>query len=1052
MNIPNINFYDIESLRNLFTLANYRTKDDVLEIFYQLDNPEIIQSVSPQQFYNLVRQEIWKENQNFTGRIDIYNLAYPDNIDYMARIFGLSDAPYVNNPLSESAYGPRYRITCDTDPDYDPELHPYFMGYNSYNYDTAMLALYFHEAVTSSKQSIPGKPGQFHIVSTMTPVSASRMRDHSNFMFTPRFKSCMPDYLRTPANKAGVLPYRADYNAQPARIRKNMIMTGRHLDIARLNEKQQKVGLKRLLGMKGLQIMESNKLKAGQDTINTLDELLNLMAYNTSDVVNLPYLFMDKTYSGQFYLKKALLEKYPELIYEKKPTEYAPNIGPAHVRRDRLCIDNSSSQMATKALCPYGHLTDMPVVSFLYPSERKAKEAGIPRINVLEETRKFFHSRFPQPEIRAEFDRIYEYYKSIEGKNFNESANYAEDYPIEAEDETLALARSLVPPDRVIDLNPRSLSDVPPINSCMTYYKKDGTQSSCFVNFSTGGIHGAEYNQALYAYDLYKYQAEANLHDQAKTAYPNPDDLRAAKKVTLNGKEYKASYFLKTAKKGEPLAYKELAKPELFKKDTKGSYKLNKRYNYTSAGQTNHEDFTSYYPILLCNMDAFANPGLGYDRYFEIFGQKSDLGKKMKDKSLPESDREMYAVQREGTKLILNSASGSADAKFESNIRMNNTIIAMRIIGQLFSFTIGQAQAYEGARIISTNTDGLFTIMEETINNQILARESANINVEIEPELTYLISKDTNNRIEMEHDKGYAGEIQRASGGTLACYKGPNLTKSLSHPAIIDYALTEYLIVAAWNHKGLTLDKPFDMELGRKILEQAPVRMPPHQLVAMYQNIVASSPSSDRYVYLTTPDDPKTPVPMQHYNRIFIVKEGTPGAVYLHVASLRKITDAALNKRRRDGDRAQQHDETAKQVLIVNGVDWKNIPSNKEAAVLKVTNLDDTWPVLVNNHDMTRLSDEQCLELLNNLDYEKYLQLFADGFMDNWWNNTPANEDAIIAAKEAEAAAKQREKDEQKALKAAEKAAAKKTAKPQKKKTDTEITESAAITAEHTPA
>ena len=65
----------------------------------------------------------------------------------------------------------------------------------------------------------------------------------------------------------------------------------------------------------------------------------------------------------------------------------------------------------------------------------------------------------------------------------------------------------------------------------------------------------------------------------------------------------------------------------------------------------------------------------------------------------------------------------------------------MRIIGQIFAWRIGQAQVYEGARIPSTNTDGLFTIMDETLNNKILDEQSKHINVDIEPELSTSFQK-----------------------------------------------------------------------------------------------------------------------------------------------------------------------------------------------------------------------------------------------------------------------------------------------------------------------
>ena len=81
-------------------------------------------------------------------------------------------------------------------------------------------------------------------------------------------------------------------------------------------------------------------------------------------------------------------------------------------------------------------------------------------------------------------------------------------------------------------------------------------------------------------------------------------------------------------------------------------------------------------------MMAFWNKGLGYDRYAEVFDQKETLGKKMKDPNATELERQRYAVQREGTKLLLNSASGAANATFESPIRLDNQIIKMRVLGQ----------------------------------------------------------------------------------------------------------------------------------------------------------------------------------------------------------------------------------------------------------------------------------------------------------------------------------------------------------------------------------
>ena len=348
----------------------------------------------------------------------------------------------------------------------------------------------------------------------------------------------------------------------------------------------------------------------------------------------------------------------------------------------------------------------------------------------------------------------------------------------------------------------------------------------------------------------------------------------------------------------------------------------------------------------------------------------------------------MYAILREGTKLILNSASGAADANFESNIRMNNTIISMRIIGQLFSWRIGQAQTIEGAKITSTNTDGLYSILDATINDPILARESADIGVEIEPEPTYLISKDSNNRIEMDPN---TGEVQSASGGTLGCRKGPNPAKSLAHPAIIDWALTEYLICAALKVKGYnaTLYNEFDDTLGMKILKSASQKFEPFKFLNMFQNVIASSTGSMNYIFATTDENPSKPIIMQHYNRVFILKDNTPNTVHLYAANARQITPAQTKKRKDSNERAQQHDATAVSVLTAHGVDIHGLPKTKEAIVKKVTNIDDRWYMYIQNKDLHALTDEEINFIIDNIDYDKYLQLLRDGFEKNWRNQMP---------------------------------------------------------------
>lgn len=1159
----NMHFWDIESLSNVFSLSDFRYNDKTneaeVDIYVLSDNRSLTQDIPGQiPFLHALSRRVWEKNANFRGRVNYYDLHDLDANIRLAKTFGLSNASIINNPKDLGTYPKEFRLVCDTDPAYKkkPDEYPYFAGYNSYNYDTTMLAIYFDErfavAMPQSRIARPINALNDSSIKFVTldklrlsgSLTAAMMRSYNNDLFTDAYKDQMPSYLADDVKK---------YNSDRWKIRKNMLLSGRHIDVARLNEKQRKVGLKRLLGMLGYQILESDKLATGQDRIDSVDQLLDLLAYNVSDVVNLAMLFKHRAYQAQFSLKKGLLETYPELVYSQKANgEYKPDIRPEAVRRDRLTIDSSSAQFATKSLCPYGHLHDMDTVSFLYPAKEKAEEMGIKQVDVLEELKEFFYGLYPadendtpaRQEARRKFDNIYNFYASIRGKNFNGSQNYEDDhaeYRTQKQNEwcdDTPIKQYSDPIFHVYDL----AKDIKKTDTCIPYYDKDANPTSCFALFSTGGVHGAEYNKELYDADMEAYEKQAALMNAIMAKYPDPCDFRAAcinvpenihsvqeaedaipdhikaliaeadrLKTSLrdiaaekaaqdvaafkdkvrrgeevlfpNGQEIKKTALdaLRTmlsdeetgsdslsekektlaqklltqfAKASATLRKKELEerksavnetirpyvkvpgkkvlvyvmddgtylpantilakqtltgavyrdvnamKPELFQFKDDGSTKLNPKYTYTSADPSNHEDFTSYYPNLLRMMRAFWNDGLGYDRYEEIFNLKQTYGVEMKDKSKPAEERDRLKTLREGTKLVLNSASGAGDATFESNIRMNNTIIAMRCIGQMFSWRIGQAQTYAGAKITSTNTDGLYSVMEEEENNRILAKESKDIGVEIEPEPMYLISKDTNNRIEMT-ERG--GKIMNASGGTLACNKGPDPTKALAHPAIIDWALCEYLSKVASGEKGLSLDKPFNVELGWQILKSAEEAFPNEaKRLNMFQNILASSPGSVNYIY-GVDETTDEPIVLPHFNRVFIMKNRVEGqTMKMRAANAKAITPAMIHKRERDGQVGQQTDPTAVYILQANGV--TEMPHDKDIVSKKITGIEETWHMLRENGDLYYLPKDRIQFILNNLDYEKYLALVCDSYEKNWRNHLPGGADATVIGTGADAA------------------------------------------------
>ena len=135
-------FYDIESLRNVFTVANYIPAQNRLEVYYLIDNEKDVLTGKFEQITN----RIHLRNKNFNGSVTYHDLKRIDEAKQLARTFGASDVKKgFNDPTRyDSSWRNEFRLVCDTDTNYDPEIHPYLLGYNSYNYDTTMLAMYFY--------------------------------------------------------------------------------------------------------------------------------------------------------------------------------------------------------------------------------------------------------------------------------------------------------------------------------------------------------------------------------------------------------------------------------------------------------------------------------------------------------------------------------------------------------------------------------------------------------------------------------------------------------------------------------------------------------------------------------------------------------------------------------------------------------------------------------------------------------------------------------------------------------------------------------------------
>lgn len=887
-------FWDIESVPNIFEFGIYQEN--------VIDEPGAKPYGRMMFFYlfdgmsmdpeleNMIKDEIYAKNKELKRRSS--KIMFFNLADESVNRMLVSLFCVDDKPPFGKPDENRFRVIAVPSSDQDMSMgFPYMIGYNSANYDNVVMAEYFSETWGFSPS---GKP-------RFMPVTAASMRKFSNLLFEA-YKERMPDALRD-AEKC---------------IYDNTMRSGLFLDAAKVNDKVYKMALKRIMGMLGMSIFEDDSVK-GKDPVTDRKKIAYMFAYNTSDCIKLSRLFKHRAYKAQFELKKGLLEAYPDIIYNKNE----------EIRINRMKIDDTSAKFAQRVLCPDGFLPDIRAVSFEYP-----KGSGR---NILRETREWAAEKFKDsPEVLDDYlSPIFDYYARIEGHNFDASEHYDQTYPLDG-------------------LPAENIRDIAWPCTSVPYFNADGSYSRTYVNFGIGGIHGAEYNQDLYLKDLEAEKAHNARIDWFRSKLSNADVMAARGSVIIDGAKYKLSEFV-TKKKDGTLKYKYAKPVQLFAQDKKtGNWNLNKKYVWCSDDEVDHEDFTSYYPCMLMNLQAYVNAALGEDRYVQQFENKGKYGKIMKDKARPESERDFYSTLREGTKLILNSASGASDTAYDNPIRMNNVIISMRIIGQLFTWRIGQAQTLEGFKITSTNTDGLYAVCDASTRDrcrEILARESATIGVGIEPEEMRLVSKDANNRIEIS----LKGELLSASGGDTACHKGPTPTKALSHPALIDALLVRYLMRYGVMEK-------FDPIKAAGILEEMKASEDPRQMLLLYQHIINSSEGSVRYIFGVIDGKIRT---FQHNNRIFAVKTE---AAHLYVANGNNIYKG--------------YDETADKVLEAYGV----VPSAyKNTRVMKIPRIPPEQNMFIYNEDLFELPDETARGLIDNLDDGFYIQLLENAYA-NWCN------------------------------------------------------------------
>jgi hypothetical protein len=628
----------------------------------------------------------------------------------------------------------------------------WYFAYNCINYDIPMI-----DYVVKS------------MVSGRTRVSTEALRKYSNTVITAT---------------------RSVINTTP------YVRYGNHVDVAFLNETKIEggrptVGLKTLVGILGGSIIESESNKTGHSKSIYSDIL-----YNINDIAELKHTVFPGFLANKFKIKKNLLEKYP------------------HLKDCGVTVNSTSAKFVEFIIAPDKQIEDTPTVTYLYPAKHKAKELDVKQKDMLEDTWNWYMEnvfgqiRKTNPKAAAnhlaKFASIYQYYDSFRGKNWNESTNHVFAHGIPAQTK---LERKRA--DRTYGV-------------ILPFIDKYGRESSSYVRFSIGGIHGAEINQRQLDQDRAKIREL-----KEKYGYISKLPKKACSKALLNLiiAQSRTSYKNHPVRCSHEIPHffqntepvDEILDPEDFSpymcqkaKHFEGIYdyqeELLDRYKYTSSGYSVHQDFVSYYPLLMIMLGTF-HDGQGKDPYEEVKDSRVAIKAMLKVYEFGTKQWDDTNNEQEGYKLILNSASGILDGSHDTNLRANNKAIAMRSIGQMCTFRIGMALALEGATIPSSNTDGIYALnISLDRNKEIVEKELKSLYIDIDPEEMYLVSKDANNRMEIVD-----GKVTSARGGTLTSWKGARVDNSLSHPALVDRILTDYL-------QDADLMGPVDLDSIRKHL------------------------------------------------------------------------------------------------------------------------------------------------------------------------------------------------------------------------------------------
>lgn len=919
-------FYDIESLKNVFSLAEYRPEDKKIYIFAHLDDDCPIRAELATKFPEVISAV----NEGVKNFIPSFMN------DTGAEIEFIGAKQYIADLLLNYKDTPVDRNT------------PRKFGFNALNYDLPMLnyvmeSIEMEDGIKRHERMDAIKAGRFSLPDN------SAIRGFS-------------DTLIESSNLFEALGQNDSMRSRYYQLKN----THRFIDIQRLNETGRFISLKRLSGYTGNAILESDRLSGENAKIDNIQDLIDLLVYNVIDSVNTALLFMESEYSVPFKQRTQMMNRFTFEFNGK------------------LMQDSTSAQFIEAVISPKKDrkademkIQDDDRIYLFYPTNCTNEYPELRRIQDDIDTDSFsddFNELSDKKKIAAVHERLIEEMNVDPDKprfQYNPKFNRIEEDILEhAKDEYDLPDMAYQLYDAMRYSYNRDDAKAKLLKSGFLKNKSDPLNahvpvrdSNAYVTFSIGGVHGEYYERDDYLKALAEKQKENELVDEFNA------NLKALQDYYGDSTEGGTKYLLTKRDKTTLAQFEHLEHKDFvtgsYKNGVSSWKKPKKKSNYEKDGvkmhaktvyATNviHADIASQYPTYISSLGIFTVKVDGekgyYDVYSELLKERLALKSSLpKDFTTWTEEDVMNDIVQQLNKLLLNSASGVIDAGYDTNIRVNNKAMTMRICGQLILAKLVYKLTDAGAQVISINTDGVYYVgLEESISNQIIDEWCEYFKMGAEPEeIDLFITKDSNNRLEIQN-----GEIKDAAGSTIRHYKGADLGKQPSKPTAVDNALVRYLIDE---------DEPlshFDRDKVRnhfqKMIDIAKSNPEKYKRDAMkhFQWIMASNPSKNRFIAPLKKDTALTAV------------DGSVFRVYLIADSdveMKLISIAKQNK---------TEDERAKTVAELKGF-FKPENAGNNAKFIKINNVELDNDVLVDNRSV----DDIDINILDKLDLEQYVDI-----------------------------------------------------------------------------